>query len=190
MDKREQPCAAGECASVDDLYWEDAIMRAQERAAYAELLAERDDLAARLHRRDRIFEQDSEGMARRDAEIKRLTEQCHSHAEFARFVQEAKDMRERAEKAERRLDVITGYPTPVDGDGRCWFCGGGLGHHADGHKDDCVWVAAKIGDPAQAGGGRGCVMAMGSSAARSGWSSDDWSKSAMQPSSSPVNTSP
>ena len=39
--------------------------------------------------------------------------------------------------AARRL---SGEPTPVSPDGRCWFCRGGLGHGPDGHRPDCAWV--------------------------------------------------
>ena len=40
----------------------------------------------------------------------------------------------------RRLD---GFPTPADGLGRCWFCGGELRHGPNGHKPDCAWTAMR-----------------------------------------------
>ena len=41
------------------------------------------------------------------------------------------------------VNLLDGYPTPVDDEGRCWFCGGGLGHGPHGHTASCVWTAMR-----------------------------------------------
>lgn len=45
--------------------------------------------------------------------------------------------------ARAALIAIDGHPTPVDQNGRCWYCGGGLGLGPDGHRETCPLVAAR-----------------------------------------------
>lgn len=45
-----------------------------------------------------------------------------------------------AERLEEIARGFEGYPTPVDHQGKCWFCNGGLGHGPRGHAESCIWV--------------------------------------------------
>lgn len=63
-------------------------------------------------------------------------------------------LRERVAALADTADDLVSHPTPVAEDGRCWFCGSGLGSGPTGHKHACAWRRMKAALAQADDGGR------------------------------------